>query len=134
MKRGELVSSEDFVDQFIACGRVVDAVVVFVTVAVEVVVLQEKVFAGQPSDVAIGVASYSKDIARMRESELLLDFQGHVLLTIDSTRQKQDTLVFRHSEVEGILKADYEGMFAQADVVDGAVVVPGVPVMGVSSR
>ena len=120
--------------QLFAGARVVDAVVIFVTIAVQVVVFQEQVFAGQPSNVAIGVASYSKDIARMGESELLLDFQGHVLLTIDSTRQKQDTLVFRHSEVEGILIADYEGMFAQADVVDGAVVVPGVPVMGVSSR
>ena len=43
-EEGKLVSSEDFVDQFITCGRVVDAVVVFAAITVEVVVLQEKVF------------------------------------------------------------------------------------------
>ena len=119
--------------QLLPSGWVIDAVVILVPVAVQVVVLEQQVLACQPAHIAVGVASNPENIAGIGKVKLLVDFQYHVFLAIDSTRQKQDTLVFRHSESEGILEADSEGVFAQADFMDCPVMVPGVPVVWVPS-
>ena len=110
-KEGEMVSLQDFVDQFFAGPGVVDAVVVFVTSTVEVVVLQEQVLPRNQCDVTITEASNPKEVAEKAGVKSFVHFEQDTLVTTDKASQMKDTLVFRHSEDEGILKADYEGMF-----------------------
>ena len=119
---------------FLAGIGVIDSVVIFVTVTMQVVVLEQQVFAGQPGYIAVSVASNPQSIARMGKVEFLSHFQDNVLQTENSTLQEQDTLVFQQGEGEGVLKRGYKGVFTQADVVDGSIVVPGVPIVGVVSR
>lgn len=109
-EQGKLIPPEDFVDYFIASGRVVDAVVVFVPVAVEVVVFEKEMLPWQYSNIAIAETSYPKDVAGKARVKSLVYFEHNIFLATDKAPQTQDTLVFRHSEGEGILKANYEGM------------------------
>ena len=132
-EEGKLVSFEDFVGQLPSVGRVVDAVVVFFTVLMEVVVLQEQVLPRYKSDVTITEASYSKDVAGEAGVKSLFHFEDDILVATDKASQMQDTLVFRHRKDEGILKADQEGMFVQSGFMNTQVMVPGVPVVGVIS-
>ena len=110
-KEGELVSLQDFVDQFFAGARVVDAVVIFVTITVQVVVFQEQVLPRNQCDVTITEASNPKEVAEKAGVKSFVNFEQDILVTTDKASQMKDTLVFRHRKYEGILKADYEGMF-----------------------
>ena len=132
-KEGELVSSEDFVGQLPSVCWIVDAVVVVVPVAVEVVVLQEQVLPRYQSDVTITEASNPKDIAGEAGVKSLFHLEQDILVATDKAPQMKDTLVFRHRKYEGILKADHEGMFVQSGLMNAQVMVPGVPVVGVVS-
>ena len=122
---------QDFVEYLLASDGLVNPVVVLIGVFMEVMVLQQEMFASQPTDVHIRVTSNTQSIAKILQVEPFLDFQCYRLPARDGSMQQKLTLVY-FREGEGV--ADYKWVFAQSDFVDCPVVVPTVPVVRVFSR
>jgi hypothetical protein len=66
--------------------------------------------------------------------QFVQDLAEHGELVTNYTVQIENALIFRHLEVESVSIIDYEGMLTYSDFVDGSVVVPGVPIVGVFPR
>ena len=130
-KGWELITLQCFVKYFLTSSRVIHTVDVFVRVSVEVVVLQQQVFAGQPADVSVDMAADAESVAEVACFKPFLHFQQHVFVTLNHSALQNDTLAFM-GESKGV--ADCKGVLAQSAFVDGLVVVPGVPVVRVLAR
>ena len=76
---GKLMALQGFVEYFHTCCRVIDAVVVFVRVLMQIVVFQQQVFAKQPSDVAERVSADAERVAEVARVKPDLHFKGQVI-------------------------------------------------------
>ena len=77
------------------------------------------------------MAADAERVAEVASLKPFLNFQHHVFEALNNAALQNYTLAFIR-ESKGV--ADYEGMLAQPAFVDGLVVVPGVPVMGILVR
>ena len=131
---GELVTVEGFVKYFLAIGRVIDAVDVFVGVGVEVVVLEEEVVAKNEAYVIVtSTADVHAAAPVVSDVKLLSDLHYHAISALNVSFQMDGTPVLRRTKKECIAKTCNERMLAQSAVVNVPVVVPRVPVVGVVS-
>ncbi len=73
---------ENLVKYFNACSRIVDTVVVLISVAMKVVVLQQQVPAGNPADIDVSVASDSHGVPKITSIKPLLHFQHCIFLAM----------------------------------------------------
>ena len=110
-KRWELVALEGFVTGLPAGDRVIDAVDVFVGVAVKVVVLEQQVAAGNSANVAEPIATqvHPSDVV-VGSFKAVGCFQNHRLLALNETVQAQDALEFRLLKGESIREPGDKGM------------------------
>ena len=108
---GELVAVERLVSDFFTGSRVIGTVDVFVRVAVEVVVLEQQVAAGNSANVAEPIAAqvHPPDSV-VGDCKAISYFQNHRLLALNEAAQVQDALEFRLIKGESIPKRHYEGM------------------------
>ena len=130
----KLVPLQGFVEYFLARAGIEHPVMVVVVVEVDVVVSQYRMSVGEPCGVPVRYSPDLAEAADVARFEPLVDFQDDTAMAVHEAGEINGASGRVLGEGESVgARTVYERVLVNALVVDGLVVVPGVPVVRVSS-